>query len=199
MFIYDVAIFDVALREGVFDTGLGVRFRSPEQGRNIIYTSLWDNYPAEVTVPLSGRARSACLLMAGSTNNMQSRIENARVTVTYADGTQDVLPLENPVNWCPIEQDYYTDGYAFWTAPLKPYRVLLSDGRVSRDLSLDFLPAAENDNLYDAVKETDRGIPDGAAQILRMPLRRGRKLQSLTLTTLSNDVVIGLMAVTLEK
>ena len=126
-------------------------------------------------------------------------VKNGQVVVTYADGTQDVLPLENPINWCPIEQDYYTDDYAFWTAPKKPYRVLLSDGRVSRELTLDFLPAAENDNLYDAVKQTDRGIPDGAAQILRMPLRRGKELQSMTLRTLSNDVVIGLMAVTLEK
>ena len=191
--------FRATLRDGVFDTGRGVQFRSPEQGRNIIYTSLWDNYPTDITVPLEGRARSAYLLMAGSTNNMQSRIENGRITVTYTDGTQDVLPLENPINWCPIEQDYYTDEYSFWTSPLKPYRVLLSDGRVSRDLTLDFLPAAENDNLYDAVKETDRGIPDGAAQILRMPLRRFKKLQSLRLETLSNDVVIGLMAVTLEK
>ena len=191
--------FRATLRGGVFDTGLGVQFRSPEQGHNILYTSLWDNYPASLTVPLEGRARHAYLLMAGSTNNMQSRIENARITVTYADGTQDVLPLENPINWCPIEQDYYTDDYAFWTAPKKPYRVLLSDGRVSRDLTLDFLPAAENDNLYDAVKETDRGIPDGAAQILKMPLRRFKKLQSLTLETLSNDVVVGLMAITLEK
>ena len=187
-----------ALQDGVFDTGVGVRFRSPEQGPNIIYTSLWDNYPDSVTIPLEGRARWAGLLMAGSTNNMQSRIENGRVTVTYADGSKDVLPLENPINWCPIEQDYYTDDYAFWTAPKKPYRVLLSSGQVSRDLTVDFLPAAENDNLYDAVKETDRGIPDGAAQILRMPLRR-KKLQSITLETLSNDVVIGLMAITLEK
>ena len=191
--------FRATLRDGVFDTGLGLRFRSPEQGWNILYTSLWDNYPDSLTLPLEGRARYAWLLMAGSTNNMQSRIENGRVTVRYADGTTDVLPLENPINWCPIEQDYYTDDYAFWTAPVKPLRVLLADGRTSREVSLDFLPAAENDNLYDAVKETDRGIPDGAAQILKMPLRRCKKLQSLTLETLSNDVVIGLMAVTLEK
>ena len=188
-----------ALKDGVFDTGLGVSFRSPAEGQNIIYTSLWDNYPGSITLPLEGRARSAYLLMAGSTQNMQSRIENGRVTVTYTDGTQDFLPLENPINWCPIEQDYYTDDYAFWTAPKKPYRVLLSDGRVSRELTLDFLPQAENGNLYDAIKETDRGIPGGAAQILKMPLRRSKRLQSITLETLSNDVVIGLMAVTLEK
>ena len=129
---------------------------------------------------------------------MQSRIENGRVTVTYTDGTTDVLPLENPINWCPVEQDCYTDDHAFWTAPKRPYRVLFSNGRTSRSVAVDYRPAAENGNLFDAVKETDRIIPGGAAQILKMPLRRRKQLQSLTVRTLSNDVVIGLMAITLE-
>ena len=185
--------------DGVFDTGLGVSFLSPKEGCNIAYTSLWDNYPNEITVPLSGRASSAYLLMAGSTNNMQSRIDNGLVTVKYKDGTVDTLRLENPINWCSVEQDYYTDDYAFRAAAKKPYRVLLGSGKVSRDVIVDFLALPENDmNTLDVVKDTDRGIPDGAAQILRMPLRRGKKLQSLTVTTLSNDVVTGLMAVTLE-
>ena len=190
--------FRAILRDGVFDTGLGVRFRSPAAGPNILYTSLWDNYPDSLTVPLEGRARNAYLLLCGSTQNMQSRIENGRVTVTYTDGTSDVLPLENPVNWCPVEQDCYTDDHAFWTAPKRPYRVLFSDGRTSRTVAAGFLRATENGNLFDAVKETDRIIPGGAAQILKMPLRRGKQLRSLTVRTLSNDVVIGLMAITLE-
>ena len=191
--------FRAAVKDGIFDTGLGVQFLSPAEGLNIAYTSLWDNYPSALTVPLEGRARAAYLLMAGSTCNMQSRIDNGLVTVTYTDGTSDTLRLLNPINWCSVEQDYYTDDYAFWTAPLHPYRVLLSSGETSRDVSVRFLAAAENDlQLFDAVKVTDRGIPDGAAQILRMPLKKSKELQSLTLTTLSNDVVTGLMAVTLE-
>lgn len=184
--------------DGVFDTGLGLHFLSPSEGYNIAYTSLWDNYPDSLTIALEGSARAAYLMMAGSTNNMQSRIENGRVTVKYTDGSTSVMSLENPINWCPIEQDCYTDAYAFWTAPVRPYRVLLRSGAVSREPAVDYLRAAENDNLFDAVKTTDRGIPDGAAQILRMPLDKGRKLQSITIRTLSNDVVIGLMAVTLE-
>jgi hypothetical protein len=43
-----------------------------------------------------------------------------------------------------------------------------------------------------------REIPGGAAQMLRMPLDPKKKLKSLTLRTLSNDVVIGLMAITLQ-
>jgi len=34
--------------------------------------------------------------------------------------------------------------------------------------------------------------------MLRMPLHSRKKLKSLTLRTLSNDVIIGLMAVTLQ-
>lgn len=191
--------FRATISNGLFDTGLGLKFLSPKQGNNIVYTSLWDNYPDSVTLPLEGRASYAYLLMAGSTNNMQSRIDNGAVIVTYTDGSTDTLYLRNPINWCPIEQDYYTDAYSFWTAPKHPYRVLLKSGKVSRDVTVDFLPAAENDNLFDSVKKTDRGIPDGAAQILKMPLDGSKSLRSLSLVTFSNDVVIGLMGITLEK
>ncbi len=193
--------FRNALKDGVFDSGIaGLSFLSPAEGYNIAYTSLWDNYPDHITVPLSGRAHNAYLLMAGSTNNMQSRIDNGLVTVEYEDGSTDTLRLENPINWCSIEQDYYTDDYAFKAASKHPYRVLLNSGKTSRDVSVDFIALPENDmmNLNDVVKNTDRGIPDGAAQILRMPLRHGKKLRSLTVRTLSNNVVIGLMAVTLD-
>lgn len=183
--------------EGVFDTGLGLGFLSPAEGWNIAYTSLWDNYPDSLSFPLDGSAGYACLLMAGSTNNMQSRIDNGVVTVRYADGTRTDMPLLNPINWCSIEQDYYRDDRAFWTSPKIPYRVLLRDGTVARDVDVDFTQAEENGQLYDVAKVTDKGIPGGAAQILKMPLDPGRELSSLTLRTLSNDVVIGLMAVTL--
>ena len=43
-----------------------------------------------------------------------------------------------------------------------------------------------------------REIPGGAAQMLRMPLNPKKKLKSLTVRPLSNDVVIGLMGVTLQ-
>jgi hypothetical protein len=35
--------------------------------------------------------------------------------------------------------------------------------------------------------------------MLKMPINPNKKLKSLTLRTLSNDVVVGLMAITLEK
>ena len=56
--------------------------------KNIVYTSRWDNYPAAATVPLTGKAQHAYLLMAGSTNPMQSHFTNGVVLVKYKDGPQ---------------------------------------------------------------------------------------------------------------
>ena len=192
--------------DGLFDTGLqGLAFRSPSDGHNIAYTSLWDNYPDSLVIPLKGKADYACLLMAGSTNNMQSRIDNGIVVATYKDGSTDTLRLENPRNWCPIEQEYYIDGLAFHTDVARPYRVHLASGRVARELA----PIPEvGKSTAKGFSLGVKGNPDsaeplyidgGAAQILRMPLKGRKPLKSLTLRTLSNDVVVGLMAVTLER
>ena len=110
----------------------GVPFRTPKTGQNIVYTSLWDNYPDSVVIhSAEGAGIEAYLLMAGSTNHMQSRIDNGLVVVTYQDMTTDTLRLRNPDNWCPIEQDYYIDGKAFCTTQPRPYRVCLGTGHVS--------------------------------------------------------------------
>ena len=126
--------------------------------------------------------------MAGSTNHMQSRIDNGLVVVAYTDGSADTLRLRNPDNWCPIEQDYYVDGKAFTAPEPRPYRVCLGTGTVSRNLG----HALDIKGVY------GREIPGGAAQMLRMPLNRQKRLRSLIVRTISNDVVIGLMAVTLQ-
>lgn len=181
------SVFRTLIKDGVFEVA-GVPFRTPTVGNNIVYTSLWDNYPDAVTIPVRGKAERAYLLMAGSTNHMQSRIDNGLVIATYKDGSQDTLALRNPDNWCPIEQDYYVDGKAFQTAEPRPYRVCLGTGDVSRDLG----KTLGIQGVY------GREIPGGAAQMLQMPLNPRKRLESLTIRTLSNDVVIGLMAVTLQ-
>ena len=167
----------------------GVGFRSPAEGNNIVYASLWDNYPDSIVIPLRGRARFAYLLMAGSTNHMQSRIDNAWLTARYEDGTADTLRLVNPDNWCPIEQDYLVDGRAFRAALPRPIRVALNLPLEGRDLGKALgLSGADN-----------RLIPGGAAQLLKMPLNPQKKLRSLTLSVCSNDIVVGLMGLTLER
>ena len=190
--LYTPSISDSAFRAKTVNetfTVAGVPFRTPSIGHNIAYTSLWDNYPDAVTVVLKPmNASSAYLLMAGSTNHMQCHIDNGLVVAHYTDQTTDTLHLRNPENWCPIEQDYYIDGRAFQTVEPRPYRICLGTGTVSRNLGPDL-----------NIKGVDgREIPGGAAQMLRMPLNPRKKVQSMTVQTLSNDVVIGLMAITLQ-
>ena len=131
---------------------------------------------------------------------MQSRIDNGIVTVEYKDGTADTLHLVNPINWCPIEQDYYTDGLAFSTTSLRPYRVHLGSGLVTRDIARHVRTESFANSVPGNPDSAEPRLIDcGAAQLLKMPLNPGKRLRRLTLRTLSNDVVIGLMAITLTK
>lgn len=173
----------------VLPNGIPLATTGLPDANNIAFTSQWDNYPDSISVPLSGSASHAYLLMAGSTNPMQSRIENGEVQVVYTDGTVDRLPLVNPSNWWPIEQDYINDGYAFTTGSPKPYRVYLKSGEVSRDF----------DDFVEIKGFTNRGIDGGAATLLDLPLNPKKELKELTVKALANDVVIGLISVTLQK
>jgi hypothetical protein len=166
----------------------GVPFATPGPGDapNIAFTSQWDNYPRELTVPLAGRARRVHLLMAGSTNWMQSRLDNGEVIATYADGTTARLPLHNPTTWWPIDQDYFIDGLAFNRPEPVPLRVDLKTARIRAGTPADFAQR----------KPT---IPGGAATVLALPLDPQKELRSLTVRTLANEVVIGLLAATLER
>lgn len=99
-------------------------------------------------------------MMAGSTNHMQCYMENARITVTYKDGSKASLPLIPPTNWCPIEQDYYVDGLAFKLKTTRPYRFCLQSGIVSNDLG----------KILHLKGPMERKIKGGAGIILCMPL-----------------------------
>lgn len=189
------SLFRSKVRGGQITVG-GVPFRSPAQGVNIAYTSLFDNYPDSVELPLKGRASGAALLMAGSTNHMQSRIANALVTVAYADGTADTLQLVNPDNWCPIEQDYYVDGKAFAVPQPRPLRFCFGKADAS---GTGVLASSDLGRELGITEVYGRPVPGGAGQLLMLPLNPKKRLRSLKLRTLSNDVVVGLMAVTLVR
>jgi hypothetical protein len=157
--------------------------------KNIAFTSHWNNYPDSMAVPLSGRASHAYFLLAGSTDPMQSRLQNAELRMHYTDGSIDTLRLSNPQNWWPVEQDYYTDGFAFTTDAPRPLRLYLKTGRVATEWK-----------DYTSIKGfTNMAIDGGAATILDMPLNYNKNLQSVSLHTFANDVVIGVMSVTLLR
>ncbi len=170
-------------------TGELLRTPSVAGAKNILFVSQWDNYPRQATLPLRGRARRAVLLMAGSTSAMQSQFTNGEVVVAYTDNTTATLPLRNPSTWWPIEQDYVDDGFAFRLGAPKPYRVHLKTGLITKEF-----------DQYTNIKGfSTKAIDGGAATVLELPLDPAKKLKSLTVRALANDVVIGLMSVTLGR
>lgn len=172
--------------DGVLTTRLGIPYKSAAEGNNVVYTSLFDNYPDSVTIPLQGKARGLELLMAGSTNHMQCYMENAALRVKYADGSCETLPLVAPFNWVPIEQDYFVDGKAFRLNSPRPYRFTFKDALVSDNLEKDL----NISGVY------GRRIDGGAGVLLCLPLNPDKELAELTLETLSNEVVVGIVAAT---
>jgi hypothetical protein len=173
---------------GIFHNSLGIPFRSPGPGNspNIIFTSRWDNHPREVTIPLQGRSSRAALLMAGSTNAMQCRFDHGEMVATYADGSTATLTLHSPVNWWPIEQDFHIDNFAFSRPDPVPPRLDLKTAKL---------------RIMDPADCKSRGaiIPGGAATILDLPLDSSKDLASITLRTHANEVIIGLLAISLAR
>lgn len=172
-------------------TSTGIPFETSGGGdtKNIVFTSMWDNYPDSVSIALNGNASQAWFLMAGSTNPMQSRLVNGEIIVYYTDGSFDKLELKNPENWWPIEQDYYTDGFAFTTGAARPLRISLKTGK-----------EIEEGYRYGSIKGfSNFAIEGGAATVLGLSLDKSKPLKTLVLKTMANDVVTGLMAVTLKK
>ncbi|PKO23853.1 MAG: hypothetical protein CVU38_01915 [Chloroflexi bacterium HGW-Chloroflexi-1] len=142
--------------------------RFPDE-KNVAFTSLWDNWPRAVSVPVNRTAKAVWLLVCGSTFPMQSRIANAEVRFRYADGHVETLDLTPPLNFwslCPwggADYSYEVDGFCL---PRQPP------------------PAVQLGN-------------NCRAMVLSWNLRREVELTDVTLETLSQDVVIGLMGVSL--
>ena len=181
--------FREAIKNEIFETPFGVPFRIPAGKNNIAFTTLWDNYPDSIAVPLSGKAKHAYLLMAGTTQPMQYGITNGAVTVYYTDGTTTELILKNPETWCPIQEDYYTNGYSFKINAPRPYRVLFKSGIVSRDM--------EKAAKISKTEVSQREIVGGAGVILDLPLDNTKELKSIQWKSVANEVIVGMMAVTL--
>ena len=144
-----------------------VQFAAPGEAKNIAFTSLWDNWPKSVTVPVNAAGEAVWLLICGSTNPMQGRIANAVVQFRYANGQDEQLELVPPLN--------------FWS--------LCGFGRMDYDYQRDG---------FSLPKDPPPQVQLGAncrAMVYGWKLRPGIVLKDVTLETLSQEVVIGLMGV----
>ena len=108
---------------GAILTPQNVPFKRFAEAKNIAFTSLWDNWPRLVTVPVNRKAEVVWLLLAGSTFPMQTRIANAEVRFRYEDGRVERLELVPPLNfwslssWGGGDYDYRLDEFCLPKQP----------------------------------------------------------------------------------
>ncbi|MEI8235357.1 MAG: DUF4450 domain-containing protein [Verrucomicrobiota bacterium] len=152
--------------DGMLQVPQGACFKWSPGAKDIAFTSLWDNWPRKVQVPVNKKGDAVWLMVCGSTNPMQVRIANAVLRFEYADGVKEELELVNPTNFwslCPFQQasdyDYRTE--AFSLPKEAPPQVQLGN--------------------------------NCRAMVYGWKLRPDVELKQVTLESLSQEVVIGLM------
>jgi hypothetical protein len=153
---------------GAIVAGKGVPFQWPGGPNNIAFTSRWDNWPRQVDIPVNKTGDSVWFLLCGTTNPMEVRIANAELRMNYADGVVERLAIVPPFN--------------FWT--LCPY------GGVDYDYNRDGFALPKIPPTTAQLGRNCRAI------VLGWHLRPGVRLKSVTLETESEEVVIGLMGLT---
>lgn len=162
-------------------TPRGVPFHWTGGPKNIAFTSMWDNYPSRIDFPVNKAGRAVYFLVSGSTNVMQCQIANALIRLNYSDGQTDSLELIPPVNYWNLST---IDSRA--TAP----------GQASRDY---YTSETDKFCLPSKLPETVQLGENCRAMLLNLKLRPGMNLKSITLETLSQEVVVGLMGITVLK
>jgi hypothetical protein len=157
------AISDLAEKDDRLRTQQEVVFQLPRDKQNIAFTSLWDNWPDKISVPVNISGEAVWLLVAGSTNHMQTKIANGIIRLHYAEGEKEELELINPENYWSLEAnyDYQRNGFCLPKTPPPSVRL----GKHCR------------------------------AMVYGLKLRKDRELQSIELETRSQELIIGLMGI----
>lgn len=95
-----VCIDDSLLREsgGKVTTPSGIPFRTPAKNENLACVSIYEVFPTDITFSLDGKGRELALMFIASTCCLHSYVENARITVEYADGTTEQTSLVYPLS-----------------------------------------------------------------------------------------------------
>jgi hypothetical protein len=164
---------------GQLITPLGVPFKIGWDSANILFTSLWDNFPTSASIPFSQAAEAIWLLIAGSTNPMQCGIANAVVRLEYADATTETFDLKPPQN--------------FWA--LAP--ICISGSAAGQEGRFDYTDPVD---AFCVPKPHPKQVQLGKncrAMIYGFKLKEGAPLRAVGLETLSQEVVIGIMGVSL--
>lgn len=168
-------------KKGKIYTEDGIPLLLEKGNKNIAFTSLWDNWPDKVTVPIEQEADMIFVHIAGSTNPLQCGMENARLLFAYEDGSVEKVSLIPPVNYMSL-CDYPVRATGGGAA--------LARNSVFGELDKYCLPKKSGQYLQ---------LGKNLQSILIRYCLNGKKLKSVTLETMSLEVVVGMLSITLGK
>ena len=166
---------NLTVAPGVIQTPQGAQFLlgnvSTAPQRNVAFATQWDAYPHMTAVPVAGAAGAsgAWVLLAGSTHPMQTRLVNGELRFRFADGTVERVELVPPMN--------------YWAL----------SGWGSADYSYESAAFC----LPPTPPPTVQLGAHNRAMVYFVALG-GRELVAVELEALSQEVVIGLLAVNVE-
>ncbi|MBQ2999224.1 MAG: hypothetical protein IJD64_02060 [Clostridia bacterium] len=83
---------------GIVHSPSGIPFATPAENENLACVSIYDNFPTKFTVKLDGKGQEIAVLFISNSCCLHAGVENARITVTYADGTETHTKLVYPIN-----------------------------------------------------------------------------------------------------
>jgi hypothetical protein len=165
---------NLTVRPGTIVTPQGAEFAVNGSGA-ILFTSLWDNFNASATVAvppaLLQGATTAWALVAGSTNPMQTLLANAVLRWALDDGSVVSEELVPPRNYWALS------GWA----------------------GVDYSYETDAWTLPTVPPPTVQLGENNRAMVYGVAIPPGRALVSVQLETLSQEVVVGLLAVSLGK
>ena len=168
-------------RYGTVKSDSGIPVYISDGKKNVVFASLWDNYPDSVEIPVEKAGRMICLAVAGSTNPNLCGIENAVITFRYENGETEKLPLVNPKNYiqlCPYPMRASESGGPDRSDVFNPV-----DAELMNDFTPEILP------LGDKLR----------ALLIKWPMKKDMKLDSVKLEAVSPDIVVGIIAATVVK
>ena len=92
----DTALLSAA--QGRFVVEKDIPFAVAVEGKDAVFTSLYDNFPDRIDIPVHQRGRKVAVLAVASIPISQSRMANGRIRVKLEDGTHRDVVLRDPEN-----------------------------------------------------------------------------------------------------
>jgi hypothetical protein len=184
--------------QGVFVTEDGIPFAQRAEGRNLVALSRWRDFPDHLTVPVDDVARKIYLLISGITFPMQSQIANLHVVVNYAEGGKTEVDLVNPETFDSGWAGFYGGNYH---SAANGMEVI---GTGEKDMMSHNMPIGRPRTILG-----QQGVPElldysqwataTHADIVDVDCDASRRIQSVEITVLSNEIIAALHGITLLK